>query len=70
MLHGSMLLVCVMLKAPGLSKITVKVSNELHAITSYNCNWYMTATQTPELWSLANQMQNGAQMDLHIPSCK
>jgi len=59
---------CVMMKAPGPSKITVKVSNELHAVTSYNYNLYMTATQNPELWNQANQMQNGVQMDVHIPS--
>jgi hypothetical protein len=37
-----------------------------HLLHDYNL--YSTATQNPELWSLANQMQNVAQMDVHITS--
>lgn len=59
---------CVMLKAPGLSKITVKYPmNYMHSPPTTVIGTRQQH-KSPQLWSVANQMQNGAQMDVHIPS--
>jgi hypothetical protein len=61
----------VKLYAPGPSKATVKVSNKLHAITSYKnviCTWQQHKILNSGV--CGNQQKNVAWMDIHITSYK
>ena len=54
---------CIMLKAPGLSKISESMQSPRTTVTGIQQQYKIRKSG-----GLANQMQNGAQMDIHIPS--